>query len=234
MPLEDEQIKRLILDLLKTESERDGQRMIGASEIGNPCDYCLGNRLLNKKRAPNRYWMGARIGTAIHEALEEQERIASTDPSGQISYKFEALEGSLIEQKITLGTIEGYGTVRSKPDLVLVNHAHLIDHKTTTRDKIKRYKLDGVSQQYIYQQQLYAWGLNKAGIKIDRISLSFIARDGLTDDDVWVYSFDYDEATALKAWDRLTLIWKYLEAGNDVETLESHPDCYTCNTTNRM
>ena len=224
MPLEDFHIKQLVLDLLKKPSARDGQRLIGASEIGNPCSYCLANRLLSKGGgSPNKYWMGARIGTAIHKALEEEaERADRKD------YRFAILEGSRQEESIRLGYIEGYGTVKSKPDLVLVKDRHLIDYKTSTSTKIKHYKLDGVPQQYVYQQQLYAWGLTQAGTPIDKISLAFIQRDGLTDNDVWVYSFDYDESVALHAWERLVSIWEWLQEGNDPESLPSDPSCYHC------
>lgn len=215
----------LMLDLMKTQSERDKQSLIGASEIGNPCDYCVGRRLLQLPKPKQRYWMGARIGTAIHEMFENEEHKHVKEPQ---SYHFEALEGALIEQKIVLGTIDGYGTLKSKPDLALVKYNHLVDHKTSTKEKIKKYKLFGVPTQYIYQQQLYAWGLNKSGVKIERISLSFVPRDGSQDEDLWVYSFDYDESLAVKAWNRLQSIWNYLQE-NDVETLKSHEDCYTCN-----
>jgi hypothetical protein len=224
MPLDDVLVKQLVVDLLKNPSERDGQRLIGASEIGNPCAHCLAERLLNVPRGRSRYWMGARIGTAIHAALEEEGRNADTG-----TYRFAALEGARFEESITLGKIPGYGTIRSKPDLALVSERHVFDYKTSTRDKIKHYKLDGVPEQYIYQQQLYAWGLTQAGIPIEKISLVFIQRDGLTDDDIWVYSFDYNESVALHAWERLNKIWAWLqEPGNTPDGLDSSPDCYYC------
>lgn len=226
MPLEDAQVKRLIIDLLKTPSERDQQRKVGASQISNPCDYCLGRALHGGQSEPNRWWLGARIGTAIHGALEAEEEKHTDRPR---SYHFAALQDATIEEKIVLGTIPGYGTVSSKPDLALVAEAHLIDHKTTTKDKLKKYKLFGVPTAYIYQTQLYAWGLNKQGTRIERISLNFICRDGSTDDDIWIHSFDYDESLAVKAWSRLESIWNYLQEGGKVADLESHEDCFTCN-----
>lgn len=231
MYLEDAQVKRLILDLLKTPSERDRQRKVGASQISQPCDYCLANALKGGgESTPNRWWLGARIGTAIHSALEaEQEKHIDTPRS----YHYDALENAMIEEKIQLGYIEGYGYISSKPDLALVKHEHLIDHKTSTKAKMSKYKLDGVPTAYIYQTQLYAWGLNQAGIKIERISLNFIARDGSTDDDIWVTSFDYDEELALRAWHRLEGIWNYLQEGGKVADLESDDNCFTCNINGR-
>lgn len=226
MPLEDSQVKMLILDLLKNPGERDKQTLIGPSEIGNPCDYCIGNRLIKTPKKGSRYWLGAKLGTAMHRELEHEEEKHIVTPE---NYRFEALEGALIEQPFDLGTIEGYGTIRLKPDLVIVKYEHLIDHKSSTKKKVALYKLDGVPEQYKYQQHLYAWGLNKNGIKIERISLSFVNRDGTGDDDVWIYSFDFDEALAQKAWDRLESIWFWLQEGNDVEKLPSHPDCWYCN-----
>lgn len=231
VPLTDQEISWLTRDMLKTESERDKQRLIGASSIGNPCDRCLADQLLNRGSKNNKYWLGARIGTAIHSALEEQERLYI---EGTEDFHFRALTNARVEQKITLGEIDGYGVITSKPDLVLVNNAHLIDWKTSTKLKMKKYKLNGVSEQYFYQQQLYAWGLNSMGIKIDKISLVFIARDGATDDDIWVYSFDYDEEAALRAWNRLKKMWEWLRAGGDPDDLRSHSDCFVCSMMGRI
>lgn len=226
--------------MLKNPSERDRQRKVGASQISQPCDYCLANALTGGgHQEPSRWWLGARLGTAIHETLEKEEYANVDKPK---SYHFEALEGALIEERITLGTISGYGTIGSKPDLVLTKYNHLVDHKTTTRDKLKKYKLDGVPIAYVYQTQLYAWGLNKSGVKIESITLNFICRDGSTDDDVWTYTFPYDEALALKAWERLDLIWRYITDNNNlknpstklIDTLESHPDCFKCNMNGRI
>lgn len=229
-----EKVRRLTLDLLKTRSKRDKQVKIGASQIGNPCDYCVGMQLLGIPQPPNRWWMGARIGTSVHTALESEETKHIFNPE---SYHFEALEGALIERKIQIGVLEGYGAINSSPDLVLTKYNLLVDHKTTTKDKLKKYKLDGVPKVYVYQTQLYAWGLNKSGVKIDTITINFVCRDGLTDDDVYCISFPYDSSYALAAWGRLETIWNYLLQGEDsreaLESLSSHEDCFSCSFNGR-
>jgi hypothetical protein len=227
MPLEDVEVKQLVLDLFKNPSERDKQSLIGASEIGNPCDYCLATRLQGTggNGGAGLYWLGARLGTAMHETLEKEAAKHVIEPE---NYRFTALKGARIEEKITLGEIPGYGVIKSKPDLVLPSAGHLLDYKSTKRTKLSGYRLDGVPEQYVIQQSLYAWGLGKQGIRIDRISLVFVNRDGASDSDVQIISWDYDEKVALRAWDRLNRAWKWLQDGGDPATLDSHPECYVC------
>lgn len=224
--LDDDELKWLILDLLKNPGERDKQRLIGPSEIGNPCAFCVANRLLDTPKGESQYWLGAKIGTAIHAELEREEEKHVVEPQ---SGRFRALKGARIEQSITLGTIEGYGTVKAKPDLVLVSENHLVDHKTSSKKKVQKYKLDGVPRQYVIQQNLYAWGLTQNGIPIDKISLSFINREGTQDSDIYIYSFPYEEEVALAAWARLVDIWEWLQLdSSDVNDIASDPDCYYC------
>ena len=228
--LEQKEVLMLAADLLNLSSERDRQVVIGASQIGNPCDYCLAHKMsANGQQAieGNPYWLGARIGTAIHSLIEENIEKQKSLP--QEAYKFTALDGALVEQKIVIGELEGYGIVRSKPDLVLTKHNHLIDWKTTTKAKAKNYKYNGVPNQYVVQQQLYAWGLNKSGIKIEEISLVFVARDGTSEKDIYVYSFPYDETIALKYWGRMETIYHEVQSGKDLEEYESDYDCFHCN-----
>lgn len=226
-PLEDGELKYLVTDMLNNPSERDQQRLVGASNIGNPCDFCLGNAMIAQGQRRNAYWMGARIGTAIHAALEaEAEKHVDRPREGKFNY----LRGALIEKKITLGHVPGYGTIKSKPDLLLTEHDHLVDYKTTTKAKLAKYKATGsVPIQYIYQQQLYAWGLSNEGHTVKVCSLVFIARDGTNEADVWVHTFDYEEEKALAAWTRLNRIWEYLQENNhDTSGLASHHECWYC------
>lgn len=227
MPLSDYEVRNLVMDLLKTQSKRDGQAKIGASEIGNPCDYCVANRLLNNPKVSSIYWLGARIGTGIHAELEKEIAKHVDEPQ---EAKFSSLKDAASEYNLHIYEMEGYGEIRSTADLLVTNELHLVDFKTSKKRQVDKYKLDGVPYQYVVQQQLYAYGFNKMvdGL-VQRISLVFINRDGSTDSDFWVYSMDYDESIALKALDRLESLWHYVREGKDVEELDSHPDCFYCN-----
>jgi hypothetical protein len=222
-------VKQLTVDLFKQRSDRDKQHKVGASNISNPCTRHLAHDLLGTPEAEFKYWMGGKIGTAIHSFLE-----SAIDSSGSAIF-----DGCVVEQKITLGEIPGYGVVNSKPDLVLPNSNHLIDWKTTSRAKVKKLQnvVDGVKQdaeslytlqKYVGQAQLYAWGLNQAGTKIDRSTLVFINRDGTYENDIWTYTFDYDEAIAVALWDRVNAIWGELQDGAHPNDYPNDEHCFKC------
>lgn len=225
--LTDYEVKQLIIDLLTTQTKRDKQSKIGASEIGNPCEYCVAHRLAGTEKLSSKYWMGARIGTGIHAELEHEIAKHVEEPQ---ETKFNVLKDAASEYKLFIWHMEGYGDIYSTADLLVTNELHLIDFKTSKKLQVQKYKLHGVPLQYVVQQQLYSYGFNQMvpGL-VKRISLVFINRDGSSDDDVWVHSFDYDEEIALEALDRLQKLWHYVSEGKDLEQLDSHYDCFYCN-----
>ena len=226
MALDDSELKRLVVDLLTTKSERTKQRKIGASGIGDPCPYCLAHALLGTGQRQSKYWLGAKIGDAIHKLLETEAAKHVETPE---SYHFNALKGAKLEEKIYIGTIPGYGDVYSTPDLYLSTENHLVDYKTSKRTKVEQYRLSGIlPTRYLYQVMLYARALIARGQRVDKISFVFINRDGTGERDVVVFSVDYNEALADAAWDRVVSAWEWLEDGGDPETLPSDPDCYVC------
>jgi len=228
--LDDAELKRLILDLLRTKKKRDKQRKIGASGIGDPCLYCLAHALLGTQQRPSKYWLGAKIGDAIHALLEKEVLKHILTPQ---SYHFKVLQGALPEQTVYIGTIPGYGDVYSTPDLFITSEGHLVDYKTSKRAKVEGYRLGNpLPARYIYQIQLYARALVALGHKVEKLSFVFINRDGTGDSDVVIISLDYDQTLADEAWDRVVSAWQWLEAGGDPETLPSDPDCFVCNVLN--
>jgi hypothetical protein len=230
-------MKELALSLFKQESERDKQKKIGASDFSDPCEYHLAKKLLGVQMPEFKYYLGGKLGTATHEFLEKRIPISNFE-------QFPEFASAVIEQSIVLGELEGYGVIKSKPDLVLVDGAHLVDWKTTKRDKSKQLRdvIHGVGKdtkasadaayslkKYYAQAQIYAWGLNKNGIKIDSCSLVFVNRDGTNDADVWPWTFPYSEDFALAMWERLERIWSEVRNGKDVETFDKEAQCFSCN-----
>ncbi len=229
LTLTDAQVKQLTVDLFQQESERDKQRKVGASQISDPCTKHLAHALVQTARGPQKYWLGGKIGTAVHGFIEDSIAVSSNV----------LVADAVVERKIELGFLPGYGSISSKPDLVLPGNNHLIDWKTTTRAKIKKLKnfTAGLKQdkdseytlrKYVGQAQLYAWGLNNAGEKIDKVTLVFINRDGTNDDDIWPFSVDYDKEFALGLWVRLENLWKELEDGSHPESYAPTEGCYNC------
>lgn len=231
--LRQDEIQSLTIRLLTHETERDKQKKIGASQISDPCTYHLAMALSGNQEAKMKYWLGGKIGTATHLLLE--------DTISKVDIKdFPELQGAKVEQKIHLGELEGYGTISSKPDLALISQKHLVDWKTSTRDKSRKLQrvLDNPDmkdtssqytlQKYIAQTQLYAWGLNNSGVEIDGISLVFINRDGTTEADVWNYTFEYSEELAVAVWTRLESLWTNLQNGVELDSLERNADCFKC------
>lgn len=230
-----ERMHEITISLLKQESDRDKQKKIGASDFSDPCSYHLAKKLLGEPEGAQKYWLGAKIGTGVHSLLEDA--ITKADLA-----EIPELVDCVVEEKIFLGELEGYGTINSKPDIALVAANHLTDWKTSTRAKVKKMqqvlfgeKVDAdvsyTMQKYFAQVQIYAWGMNNAGVKIDGCSIVFINRDGTTDTDVWTWTFPYSEDYAKSVWDRLVGIWSALQINNDVEQFDRHPSCFKCKVT---
>lgn len=222
-------IKEATIGLFLQESDRDKQRKVGASQISDPCTRHLAHALVQSESAPQKYWMGGKIGTAIHGFIESA--IAVSDDV--------LFADAIVEQKIVLGDVPGYGLVSSKPDLVLPSNRLLIDWKTTSRTKIKKIQnyVDGLKddaasaytvQKYLGQANLYAWGLNKSGTAIDDIALVFINRDGTYENDIYVLPTKYDEPFAVGLWIRLENLWSEIDNGAHPNDYPGHPECYKC------
>lgn len=222
-------IKNLTLELFKQQTDRDKQRKVGASQLSDPCTRHLAMAMNGEPEQPAKYWLGGKIGTAIH-SLIEHAIASSSNP---------VFDGCMVERKITLGEIPGYGIVSSKPDLMLSSISHLIDWKTTDRKKVKKLQdlVDGVKydakaeytmQKYLGQASLYGWGLTQDGLDVKDISIVFINRDGTYDNDIWVHTVQYDESVALALWNRAIALWTELENGSHPMDYAGNENCFKC------
>jgi hypothetical protein len=229
-------IMELTLGLFLQESERDRQVKVGASDFSDPCEYHLAKKLMGIPNNSFKYWLGAKIGTATHEFLEG--KIETVDLA-----EFPEFTSARVEKAITLGELKGYGVIKSKPDVVFVEDSHLVDWKTSKRDKSKQLKdvIQGLAKntkvaaentytlkKYYAQAQIYAWGINNSGTLIDGCSIVFINRDGTNENDVWVYSVQYDEASALALWNRVNNLWAELKGGTIPDSYPDTPECFKC------
>ena len=233
-------VRSIVMEMLKRETARDRQRLIGPSSLGNSCDFCLAREMLegassdeDDDREPDErtYWLGAVLGTSVHMLLESR-----------------VPDGMQAESRVRIGEIPGYGVISGSTDLFVPELKTVVDHKTTNRIKLKNLKLAFgtkyttydpeplvqarfTAKKYVGQAMTYGWGWEQDGYDVEQIAFAFICRDGLTDNDVWVKEMPYDRAYAERVWDRANRIWVALQSGRGLESFLSKTGCWSCMTT---
>lgn len=232
-------VSEVVKVLLAEETDRDKQRLVGASNISNPCTRCLARDMAamlpnaTHEPAPRGKWfMGAVIGTFIHSGMEVRG-LAHPD--------------LMCEYRVTLGDIPGYGTVKSTTDLYIKSLRTSVDYKTTTKHKLAMYqevvkntpnkysttdllKAESTLKQYLVQLMLYGWGVIQSGLPVQNVAVAFICRDAKTLDDVWVHEVPYSQKVAEAAFDRAARIWQALEQGKPWDSFKSSVFCFQCNS----
>ena len=223
----------IIRELTKP-SERDKQRKVGPSELGDLCERCLAEKLLGIHQEEKNYPLAPMIGTAFHLYLENTI----------------GLEGYLKETRVTVGTIEGYGDISGTADGFDTATGHVVDYKLLSKKKIKAFSSatffdedrnpefysDSLTEarlkRYYYQMQLYGLGMENAGYEVNHTSLILFPRD-CTVESVMSAShelcFKYNREAALNVLERANQIFKWaINNWNILEELNSHPGCYYC------
>lgn len=220
-----------VRDVLRTPTDRDKQKLVGPSGLGNLCTRCLADAFINGQfDKTNRYWLGSVVGTSIHELYSSR---VQNDPN------------VMSEFKVDIGEIPGYGKIRGTVDLYVKSEKMIVDLKTTTRKKLAMYRrvlLDSdpslslasyrhTIHGYINQTMTYGSGVVRMGLPVKRVGLALICRDGTGDSDIWTWTTAYDPNRAKQVWDRAVALWQWLQEGNDPNTLPSAEGCYYCTTT---
>ena len=223
--------RQMMLDLFREPTERDKQVSIGASNASNPCTRCLADDLLGIPQQQSGAFMGAVIGTAIHNLLEKRVEKMHSE--------------WMPEQRVSIGYLEGYGEVKSTTDLYIPSEQLAHDHKSTTKVKLVQikealtteateYDTSKVAearfktQWYLAQLHLYGLGIERAGHVVQWLSLGFVCRDAVGASDVWAHVVPYDREHADRVWGRLERLWSALQGGLDPTGLTSHPNCWYC------
>lgn len=215
-----------------TKSERDRQVKIGPSTAGSTCDRCVWRALsATSPSESGPYWLGAAIGTGVHMYLAEMSARAG-----------ETEETVLIERKVTIGELEGYGTIKGSIDRFDIHEGIVRDWKGMYRKDKKALRevyandlqpVEGEPQThkkmrnkllgYYGQAHLYGLGLENEGFVVNDIAIEFFCRDGVGDDDITVVGLEYDPKFARAMWRRLEHIWTHMD-----DEYESHPECFPC------
>ena len=216
------QVKKLIVEQITKPTARDQQKNIGPSEIGG-CPLCIGERLAQHlpEQYPDlydddRFGLRAWQGTAVHEKLDRDVEIP----------------GAIKEQKLFVHELEGYGTIKGSADFFLAGH--VVDYKNPGK-----FSCDAMSMAwreepnripktiYRVQQHLYGYAYELDGAKVETVNLCVIPCTSNDPDDIVFYTEKYNREVAVKALDRLELIWKYVKDGK-LEELPMDADCYIC------
>ena len=224
---------RIIKELTKP-SERDKQRKVGPSELGDLCERCLAEKLLGIHQDEKTHPLAPMIGTAFDLYLENVI----------------GLKDYLKETKVTVGTIEGYGDIHGTADGFDTETGHVVDYKVLSKKKIKAFSsatfldeernpefysdsmTEGQLKKYYYQMMLYGLGLENAGYEVNHVSLVLFPRD-CTVESVMAAShelcFKYNRKAALAVLERANQIFKWANENRDnLGELGSHPGCYYC------
>lgn len=224
---------RIIKELTKP-SERDKQRKVGPSELGDLCERCLAEKLLGVHKEEKTHPLAPMIGTAFHLYLENVI----------------GLKDYLKETKVTVGTIEGYGDIRGTSDGFDTATGHVVDYKVLSKKKIKAFSsatffdedhnpefysdslTEGQLKKYYYQMQLYGLGMENAGYEVNHTSLILFPRDCTVESVISAsheLCFKYNRDAALAVLERANQIFKWaINNWDRLEELDSHPGCYYC------
>ena len=204
------EIRLKVIEEITRPTDRDKQRKVGPSEIGNPCTRCLG-RALAGERAQQDFSLYTWIGTAVHYFMEHN---TFTDEEHEL--------------RLHVGTIEGYGDIAGTTDMWYADEAAVVDWKIVGLKNLKKYRVGGVPQQYRFQAMLYGLGLHMAGKPIKKIAIVFIPRDSGNVKDIWVHEEEWQLEMAGAALDRAQEIYNHVKV-HGWRDLESDDDCYSCN-----
>lgn len=178
-------------------SDRSLQKMIGPSEIGDPCPRRIGYKLLGMPENDLRPNWKATVGTGTHMWLEtafDKYNLANAHLYGH-------QERFYIETKVIVGEVNGK-LIPGSCDLYDRVTATVVDHKTCGPSMLKKYRRQGPGQQYRDQAQLYGRGWQRAGLPVTRVMIVFLPRQGELED-AYIWHEPYNEQIALDALQRV-------------------------------
>lgn len=233
------------LEIVGAPTDRDRQRHVGPSELGEVCERCLADKIrgtYEDKRAGTP--LAPLLGTAFH--LLAQQRLSGS-PEGRAGL-------ILVEKRVDVAQVDGYGEIRGTVDLFDIERREVIDWKVLSKSRIAgisavvHNRLDGsvlmdrdkiiweTAWKYYAQMMLYAYALERDGYEVRQASLLMIPRDASTDvlpGAARTLVFQYRRAVAEAVLGRFSELVARVRnekerAGVSSEGYESSPGCYRC------
>lgn len=220
-----EEIKGILEDSIVNQP-RSLQKIIGPSEIGNPCDHCIAAKLAGWKKQEYGIPWASTIGTGGHLLFETFFNRYEAAHSGR-RHRF------LTEAPVMVGRIQGR-EIWGSTDLLDTVTGMTVDWKFVGEASLKKYR-QGPSQQYRVQAHLYAKGWNDAGIPVKHVSIYFLPRTRSRMSEGFWWTEPYNPEIAWKALARVNRIAFNVElegeVGDQYEYITSLPraeGCWDC------
>lgn len=219
---------------------RSLQTRIGPSELGDPCDRAILNKLAGSPEPDRGPAWKPTVGTAIHAWLEDVlGRSLVNHTTGTDGCQFPC-DGPttpgrhrprwLLEQRVTVGTVGGVD-ITGSCDLFDTVTGVVVDWKTKGRRTLQQHKKNGPGKTYRRQAHLYGRGWELAGHRVTAVMDVFLPRDGELAD-AFVWSEPYDQQIAIDTVARADRLAGELQALQSVFppeqalqlALSQHPD----------
>lgn len=177
----------------KSLDNRSAQTTLGPSEIGTPCDRRLAMALLNVPAVnPGGDGWASFVGTCGHVGMGEVYKFADAG-TGRYAVELPVRTGSDI-------------VPRGTTDLIDRRHGDITDWKFMGAYSLKKFKLEGPSETYRIQGQVYGYAATRNGEKIKNIVIVGLPRAGASLDEMHVWTEKYDRKVAEAALDRVSRI----------------------------
>ena len=192
-----EGIRRMLTDIVldtARNAPRSLQRRIGPSEVGDPCPRRLAYKLMDwpSTNDGGDPWPSV-VGTATHAWLADALEAHNTK-TGQKRF--------LVEERVEVddSSVSGYRLGGSCDAYDTATHT-VLDHKILGTTSMRKYRTEGVREQYRIQAQLYGLGFENAGHTPQTVALAMYPRGGMLGG-LWVWTDVYDRQVALDALKR--------------------------------
>lgn len=219
-----EETKHIWADLIEVVNEHiDGdprslQKEIGPSEVGDPCDYCLGARLAGLEQKRNGDGWFTYIGKVVHDDLD-----ANVLPKHP--------ERWATAERLWVGDIDGRRIEGTTDARWIKDPLTVVDFKIVGRRTLEQVMFDAMKEVYEYQVDIYGRGFELAGNPPEHVAVAFLPREDRHVRRGYWYSKPYDPAAALRALQRAELIAMQVRMFGVLAvlpTLTKLDGCYDC------